>query len=118
MKTAGKVILGIFIGLVIIALLIGLSFGMGWMGNRYDETITKEHINIEHENFKQSNAYLDGIADDLAGYKYELMTEENEMARKAMIELIIDRTSNIDPYDLDDPSLINFLIDVKNGSYN
>ena len=105
-----------FVKLIIIVLI--LVFVGGGASLLYKTTVERQEINIARENFEQSKSRLHGLADDLAKYKYELATEENAIARKAMIEMIIDRTSSLNVNDLENPSLRQFVKDVRNGKYN
>lgn len=109
---------GIGIGIASLVVIFILMMAFGGMDLFYNATIERESINIERENFEQSKSYIQGMAEDLAKYKYELATEENEIARKAIVEMIIDRCSSLDANDLNDPSLRQFLRDVRNGDYN
>jgi len=109
-----KRFLGFEIGKLVVWIIL-ISFMIGGISLVYKSTIKRQEINIQRKNFEQSKSRLHGIADDLAKYKYELRTEEDKMARKAIIELIIDRTSSLNVNDLEDDSLRNFVNDIKNG---
>jgi len=115
MKEVLAWILGI---IVLVAILIGLSFVFGWFGVGYTKTIGKAQINANREVFKESKVYVEGMASDLAKYKYEITTEKDPIAIKAIADLIIEKYGNFDITKLEDISLQNFLRDVRNGKYN
>ena len=108
-----KVVLLSTIG--VIALLVALTFIFGWFGVGYTKTVEKAQINANREVFKVSKPYVEGMVSDLAKYKYELTTEKDSTARKAIIDLIIDKYGNFDESKIENVSLRNFLINIKNG---
>lgn len=102
----------------IVIVLAGLSSAFGGLDLAKRRFLDRAKINISRENFEQSKSRLHGLADDLAKYKYELSTEKDPIVRKAIVELVIDRTSSLDVDMLEDSSLRRFVIDIKNGKYN
>jgi len=111
----------LLIGLVIILVigaLIGLSFGMGWVGVGYTKTVGVAQQSANREVFKENKSYVEGMVSDLAKYKYELATEKDPIARKAIVELIIDKYANFDISKIKDANLVRFLQNVKSGEYN
>jgi len=105
-----KVMLGIVVA-------IGVIFACGFIGNFYVRTVGANRINVERKNFEGSKSRLHGIANDLAKYKFELATEKDPIARKAICNLIIDMTSSLDINDLENRDLAQFVKDVQNGKY-
>lgn len=78
----------------------------------------KEKASIQREIFKENKSYIEGMASDLAKYKYELTIEKDEFAKKAIVNLIIDKYANFNINQLEDINLRIFLQDVRNGKYN
>ena len=111
-----NVFLGILTGILVIGLIVGLTFGSGMLNVIYTKTIGKEQINANREVFESTKTYVKGAADDLAKYKYELSQTKDEIARKAIIDLIIDRYADFDETKLSNENLRWFLQNVRNGN--
>jgi hypothetical protein len=113
-NTIGKIVV-----FMITATLIYLMLGfVGVLDLQFYKHYGKEKANIQHEIFKENTSYIEGMASDLAKYKYEISIEKDVIARKAIANLIIDKYSNFDINKLEDSSLQNFLRDIRNGKYN
>lgn len=103
---------------IIIIVSLGLVFGIGWTGVHYTNTVEKAQINADREVFKDSKPFIEGMTSDLAKYKFELETEKDNTAKKAIINLIISKYGNFDTNKIEDVTLRNFLNDIKKGKYN
>lgn len=51
---ASQILGAIAAAIVAVGLVIALSFGVGWIGNRYDETITRDKMDVEARNREAS----------------------------------------------------------------
>jgi hypothetical protein len=98
------------------ALIMGSVLGLGWFGVYYKSTVGQASRNADHQVFKNSTAYVDGMASDLADFQLQLMQEQDPTARKAIINVILERYSNFDETKLESKSLREFLVDVRNGN--
>lgn len=96
----------IFLAIVLIG-----GFGLG-----YKYIFGTANKDVDRKIFKASNSYIEGMVDDLAKYKYELITEEDTTARKSIINLIVDRYSDFDEDKMENESLKEFLVDIRNGN--
>lgn len=108
-------LLYIIVGVLILAILIGSMFVFGFFGNRYEETIVKENIDIKRENFEHSKSYVHGMVEDLSKYKLELARTEDKVERKAIISYIQENFANFDVNLIENDNLRWFLQDVMNG---
>lgn len=82
----------------------------------YKSYFGTRNADVDREIFENNKSYVKGMADDLAKYKYELSTNEDEVERKAIIDLIIDRCADFDKSKLENPKLERFLEDVEEGN--
>lgn len=111
-----KTVLGyILISVIVIALLIGLAFGTGMLGNKYKATIGKESINIDREVFETSKSHVHAMIEDLSKCKLELARTENEVERKAIIAYIQENFSTFDTDFIENYQLKTFLNQIMNG---
>lgn len=104
---ARKVLVRILIAVLVIS-------AVGAVGNfaySYWKTNTDRVI------FKQSVTYNEGMLDDLAKYKYELESTEDEVEKSAIARLVNSRFANFDESKIENESLKNFLRDCRNGKY-
>jgi len=102
----------VFIGINIIGWMTGLA------NLQFYKYFGVQQANVQREIFKENKSYIEGMASDLAKYKYELTTEKDPIAKKAIVDLIIDKYGNFDVTKLEDTILQRFLLDVRNGKYN
>ncbi len=102
---------------IIIVVVVVLGLTLGWFGVFYTKTIGVEQASAERQVFKENKSYIEGMASDLAKYKYELATEKDAVARKAIISLVVDKYGNFDIDKLENTDLRKFLQDVRNGKY-
>ena len=70
-------------------------------------------VNADRVIFKQSLAYNEGMLDDLAKYRFEMIKEEDASAKTAIAELVNSRFANFDSSTIDDKDLLKFLKDCK-----
>lgn len=106
-----KIVLSI---ILVLGILFGTCWVTGFFGLFYDKTIGVEKVNIQREKFENSASYVKGIESDIAKYKYELATEKDPIARKAIIDLLVDKyIKDIDK--IGDESLKSFLDNIRNG---
>lgn len=113
MKTLGKIILGILIFVVLYTTLFGLSF----VGIELGGILKAKQVEIQREVFEESKSHIKGMADDLAKYKYEFTTSENDMEKEAIADLIRERYADFDVNDLNNQELKQFLKNIRNGNY-
>ncbi len=97
----------IIIGIVIIVVVLLGGFGL----KMWD-------VNTDRVVFKQSATYNEGVLDDLAKYKYEMQTTEDETGKKAICELVNSRFANYDESKIENDDLKYFLRDCRNGVLN
>ena len=111
----GKIVLGILAVILVIALLIGLSFATGVLDLKFYEFFGVRKANIEREIFKENKTHVEGMASDLAKYRYELQIEKDETAKQAIRDLIRSKYADFDVNKLQDYSLQNFLREIRGG---
>jgi len=103
------------LSIVGIAILVGLAFGTGILGNKYKETIGLESTNIDRENFEYNKSHVHSMIEDLSKYKMQLNTKTNEVERRAIIIFINENYATFDTQLIENDSLRWFLEDVLNG---
>ena len=92
-----------------------LAAGTGLVDLQFYRYFGKERANIQREIFKENKSYVEGMVSDLAKFKYEYTTEENEVAQKAIADLIRTKFANFDLSNIEDASLRKFLVDIRGG---
>ena len=102
----------IFVSILITTILV---FTIGGLAFTYKSIYKKADVNLDREIYETSTSYVKGMADDLAKYQYELKMEKDETARKAIIDMIIDKYADFDESQLKNKDLRKFLNDVRNG---
>lgn len=105
--------IGIFLGIFVVLNLF--AFVTGTVDLQFYKYFGKQHANADREIFKENTSYIEGHSDDLAKYKYELTTEADPVARKAIIITIIDRFADFDETKMENQKLAKFLNDVREG---
>lgn len=105
--TARKIIIRI----VIVIILISAVSAISAFGYRIWKT------NTDRIAFKSSLTYNEGMIDDLAKYRFEMQTTEDEVEKSAIARLVNDRFANFDESKIEDSELRDFLEDCRNGKY-
>ena len=90
---------------VIVISIIGAIVGAGF---KMWETNTDRII------FKQSVTYNEGVLDDLAKYKLEMIRAEDDIEKKAIAEMVVQRFANYDESKIETYDLKQFLKDCRN----
>lgn len=103
---------------MLIALLIGIGFGTGYLNVGYTETVGKAQQNAETKVFHQTQAYVDGAVQDISKVKSEYEKSKDEATKKALIDYVSSTYSNLDPAQINNPTISNWLRDIQNGSIN
>ncbi len=101
---------GLFLTLILV-------FAIGLAGVGYKLTIGKINKDAEREVFEHSQSYVHGMVDDLAKYKLEYTRAQDDIDKRALEEVILDRYSNFDADLIEDASLRQFLLNIRNGGF-
>lgn len=67
------------------------------------------YADADREIFKSTATYNEGMLDDLAKYKYEYDTAEDDVERSAIASLVRNRFANFDQSKIENKELNNFL---------
>lgn len=89
--------------LLLVVVLGVFGFGYKYMGVNADRLI-----------FKQSITYNEGVLDDLAKYKLEMIQSETEVEKRAIANLVVERFANYDETKIESNDLREFLEDCRN----
>lgn len=102
--------------IICIIIILILIFGGGYLYSFYNRTAGVQIENSENQKFHNTQIYIDNMANELSHDRRELQTTSDSTTRSAIINDINDRFSNFDENKLNDDSLKQFLIDIRNGS--
>jgi len=72
------------------------------------------HVNADRVIFKQSLTYNEGVLDDLANYRLQMIQTDDEIEKKAIAEMINSRFANYDESKIENDDLRRFLKDCRN----
>tara|TARA_R110000868_G_scaffold74337_13_gene215015 strand:+ start:8641 stop:8979 length:339 start_codon:yes stop_codon:yes gene_type:complete len=112
MKEIGKV-LAIFI--LVVGILLGSAYGLGWIKVNYTETVGKAQKNAERTVYQESNSFTKGKTQEAIKY-YKEWQEADSPEEKQAIENIISMSFadfNEDKH-ITDPKLLSW---IKNAKY-
>lgn len=104
-------------GAVVIVGITVLGFATGKLDNFYLSTVGKERANIKREVFKESKSYVEGMIEDLSNYKREFERTEDINEKEQIANMIDAEFSNFDITKIENQSLYNFLLDIRDGSW-
>lgn len=110
-KIARNVILGIIGFGMFVVLMFGLEFG----SIKLNGVLKVERANVERQVFKSTKSYNEGMANDLANFKFEYEMSRDEVERMAIRRFIIDKYSDFDESKLQNYNLKQFLIQMRGG---
>ncbi len=100
---ANKVIRKILVWILVLTVLAVASVGFKTWSVYTDRII-----------FKQSITYNEGVLDDLAKYRFEMIQAKDEIEKKAIAELVVQRFANYDESKIETRDLKQFLKDCRN----
>jgi len=102
----------ILVGILFIGLVIGLNFIFGYAGVAYTKTVGKAQENATHQNFKESQPYVDGKVQELSKLHHEWVNASSE--DKLTIESTIRISfANFDENKIEGTELYSFLKKIK-----
>lgn len=74
----------LLIFILVIGVMIGASYGFGWIGVHQTKTIKKARQNAETEVFENSNAFVKGKKQEILKAYKEYHSTDNETSKKAI----------------------------------
>ncbi|HEX2986063.1 MAG TPA: hypothetical protein VHO71_04535 [Caproiciproducens sp.] len=113
-----KVLCGIFGTVLAVAICVGIAFGTGWLNVGYTKTVGKAQTNAENQVFHQTQAYIDGAVSDISKVKLEYEQAKDKDTKQALLSYIRSTYANLNPADINNPSVAEWLRDVQNGNFN
>jgi hypothetical protein len=102
---------GTFWKVVIIIGAIVIAFGGIGLGAK--AIFGKTNADLDRQIFKSTNSYVEGKLDDLASYKFQWTTADNEIAKKAIEDLVRDEYANFDVTVIESDSLKEWLLTIR-----
>jgi len=110
MKQVGLILLGI---LLFVCLIIGLSYGFGWIGVHQTKTIKKAQEDANREVFENTQSYIEGKRQEAVKYRLEYLQAETETEKNAIRSTIRMSFANFDESKLNSPELEAFVETMK-----
>lgn len=104
-------IIGISLTLIVIGGLIGLSYGVGWIGVHQTKTIRKAQKNAEREVFEQTQSFVEGKRQEALKF-YKEYKEADVEGKLAIKQMVSHSFANFDELLLKEP-LLTFVYDCK-----
>ena len=102
------------IGVLVVGLLIGASYGFGWIRVHQKATIGKAMQNVERDVFEETNSFTKGKRQEIIKYYKEWKEAETEEDKKA-IETIV--SMSLADFDEDkfitDAKLLSWIKEMK-----
>lgn len=100
----GKILKRVIVTIVIITI-VSSVVGVGFKAFK---------TNTDRIIFKQSLTYNEGVLDDLAKYKFEMVQAEDDIEKNAIAEMVVQRFANYDESKIETYDLKQFLNDCRN----
>lgn len=110
MKSVFTVILAIILSL---AIAMGLVFVLGNIELKSLEWFGTRRASIQRQIFKENKSHIEGMAQDLAKYRFEYQRETDEVAKQAIESFIRSRFADFDANKLQDLGLRSFLREIR-----
>lgn len=101
----------ILIKITIAVLILSAISAVGGVAYQYWKT------NADRVIFKQSITYNEGMLDDLAKYKYEYESTDDDVEKAAISRLVNSRFANFDESKIESYDLRQFLEYCRSGKY-
>lgn len=108
-----QVFIGIGLTILILFGFTALGFYTGFIGNIYDATVGKQQMNIQRNNFEQSQSYVDGMIQQLSKEKQEYDQSSDTGAKQAILNYVNSTFASFDANKITDQGLYNFLMKAR-----
>jgi len=105
---------GILIFVFVLSALVGMSYGLGWIGVHQTKTIGKAKQNAQREVFEQTQSFVEGKRQSALKY-YKEYQSLNENQKTALKNIIAQDFANFDEDKYLTGDLRNF---IHNCKYN
>ena len=99
--------------LIVLGGITGLAFYFGFLGNAYDATVTKQHNDIERNNFEHSKSYVEGKIQDLSKDKREYERATSDSDKQSILNYVANDFSSFNIDDITDNGLRDFLLKAR-----
>lgn len=108
----------VLIVILIIVAMIGTGFASGEIQALYNRTTGVHEANSETDQFHATQAYVDGMVQDLSKYQLEYEQSKDTTAKNAIVSHIDDEFANFDENRIQNSNLRAFLEECRNGGNN
>ena len=116
MKAFKNVLLGLLGFIVALGILFGVCYGFGLVEVGLTNTIGLKYEEAKRNRFENSTSYVHGMIDRLSEYKRQYDTEEDIDNKIAILNTIDDEFAQFDDTKINNSTLRNFLVEVRNGT--
>lgn len=104
----------------VILVVIGLTFGLGYLGVGYTKTVDKAQVNAEREVFKSTTVYVEGKQQELVKMHHEWKEYERKDDKAGMKAIEFTIRQDFTPNDLEQlrnsgSELSGWLADILNN---
>lgn len=82
--------------LLLLAVAFGLMFVTGTMGNLYDSTVTRQHLNVERKNFEETAPYVQNKNDLLNKMWRSYVASKDPEEKRAICDVVLSEMANFD----------------------
>ncbi len=101
----------VLLGILALCIIVGLSYGFGWIGVHQTKTIGKAQKNADREVFEQTQSYVDAKRQEALKMYREYFNSDEE-GKKKIKELVSMGFASFDEEKLNS-KLRNFVYDCK-----
>jgi len=102
----------ILLSILTLALIVVLSFAMGWTDVFYTKTVGKAKQNANREVFEQTQSFIEGKRQELVKLHHEWMMA-NDQDKKTIEAVVRQSFANFDEKKIEQPELYAFLKQCK-----
>jgi hypothetical protein len=102
---------GLLVGILVLGGLVGLSYGLGWIGVHQTKTIGKAQKDAERRVFEQTQSYVEGKRQEALKF-YKEYNEADTENKQAIKQLVSHSFANFDESVLKEP-LYSFVYNCK-----
>lgn len=104
-----NVMKAILIFILVIVVFLALDYsGLLWSG-----VILRKRAEIHRDVFEETRSFNEGMAQELARYKYQYNTASSETERTAIASIIRHRFAEYDATEMRDSGLRQFMIEIR-----
>jgi len=108
--------IGAVLGVVVlVVLMLGLAFGLEWLGIGWKGYFGPKHQDVERSIFRETQSFNRGAETQLADYRLQYIREKDPVVKSAILTTVRSQFADVDPSNISNSEIRSFLQTAISG---